>query len=192
LSPARTAKAPVVRIARIRPGAVLHRVHGVARAARWYGRGDATSRWDDPGGDFGVLYLGRSPIGALAESLLRTPSDHDVLWSRVQQKRHATFRLLAPLQLAKLHGDGLAWFGVTAAQIAESDYTVPQNIADRVHRISAVDGLQYRSRFDNDELCAALFERADAKLELVSEDSPIDKAWASRILARRGYRLIEP
>jgi RES domain len=188
LSLSKPAKAPVARIAR---GAALHRVHGEARAARWYGRRDATSRWDDPDGDFGVLYLGRSAIGALAETLLRTPTDRDVLWSRAQRKRQAVFRLLEPLRLVKLHGEGLAWFGVTAAEIAESDYTVPQSIARRVHDVFPVDGIQYRSRFDNDELCVALFERADAKLELVSNDNPIDKAWASQILARRGYRLID-
>jgi hypothetical protein len=36
-----------------------------------------------------------------------------------------------------------------------------------------------------------MFDRADAKLELISQDSPSDKALASRILAQRGYRLID-
>jgi hypothetical protein len=120
-------------MARVAEGVRLHRVYGEARAPRWYGRRDATSRWDDPEGDFGVLYLGRSPIGAFAETLLRTPTDRDVLWTRVQQKRQATFKVLAPLRLAKLHGEGLAWFGVTAAEIAEADYALPQGLARRVH-----------------------------------------------------------
>jgi len=181
-------KVPTARIAK---GIVLHRVHGEARAARWYGRRDATSRWDDPDGDFGVLYLGRSPVGAFAETLLRTPTDRDVLWSRAQKRRGATFKLLEPLQLAKLHGEGLAWFEVTADQIAEGDYTVPQSLARRIHAVFPVDGIQYRSRFDNDELCVALFDRADAKLDLVAEGEPIDKDWTRRILARRAYRLID-
>ena len=185
------AKPPKTPIARITKGAVLHRVHGKARAARWYGRRDATSRWDDPDGDFGVLYLGRSPIGSFAEAMLRTPTDRDVLWSRTEQKRQAAFRLLEPLQLAKLHGEGLAWFEVTAAQIAESDYTVPQSLARRIHAVFPVDGIQYRSRFDNDELCVALFDRADANLELLTEGEAIDKAWARQTLTRRGYRLID-
>lgn len=185
---ARPAKAPITRIAN---GAVLHRVHGESREARWYGRNDATWRWDDPDCDYGVLYLGRSPVGALAETLLRTPADRDVLWSRAQQKRQARFRLLEPLQLAKLHGEGLAWFGVTAAEIAEGDYTVPQGISQRVHAVFPVDGIQYRSRFDNDQLCVALFDRADAKLELVVEGVSIDKLWASQVLSQRGYRLID-
>jgi hypothetical protein len=188
LSADKPTKPPIARIAK---SAVLHRVHGETRAARWYGRKDATSRWDDPDGDFGVLYLGRSPVGAFAETLLRTPTDRDVLWSRAEQRRQATFRSLEPLHLAKLHGEGLAWFEVTAAQIAESDYTVPQGLSQRIHAIFPVDGIQYRSRFDNDELCVALFERADLKLELVTQGDPIDKAWARQTLTRRGYRLID-
>jgi hypothetical protein len=170
---------------------VLYRVHGQGRAARWYGRKDATSRWDDPGHGFGVLYLGRTPIGAFAESLLRTPEDRDVLWSRARQKRVASFRLGEPLHLVKLHGEGLAWFGVTAAQIADGDYTVSQRLASRIEGAFPVDGIQYRSRFDNDQLCVALFDRADHKLELLKEDETIDKAWARQSLARRGYRLID-
>jgi len=183
-----TASPPIIEIA---SGETLHRVHGERRNARWYGRKDATSRWDDPGRDFGVLYLGRSPIGAFAETLLRSPSDRDVLWSHVQQKRQAAFRLVEPLQLVKLHGEGLAWFEATAADIAESDYSLPQKLSNRVHGLFPVDGIQYRSRFDNDELCVALFDRADAKIELASEGALIDKTWTTEVLARRGYCLIE-
>jgi hypothetical protein len=186
LSPPSTAKLP---IASVRRGSVLHRVHGDGRAARWYGRKDATWRWDDPNGVFGVLYLGRSLVGAFAETVLRTPTDRDVLWSRIQQKRRATFKLTEPLRLGKLHGEGLAWWGVTAAQIADGDYGIPQGLASRLSIF--VDGIQYRSRFDNDELCVALFDRADEKLELVREGDPIDKPWARQTLARRGYRLVD-
>jgi hypothetical protein len=170
---------------------VLHRVHGDGRAARWYGRKDATWRWDDPGGDFGVLYLGRSPEGPFAETLLRSSRDRDVLWSRVQQKRQARFTTLAPLRLAKLHGEGLAWWQVTAAEIAEADYTVPQGLSRKINAIVPVDGIQYRSRFDNDALCIALFDRADSKIDLLAEGETIDKAWARQVLSSRGYRLID-
>lgn len=138
-----------------------------------------------------MLYLGRSPTAAFAESVLRAPSDRDVLWSRVQQKRGAAFKALEPLRLVKLHGEGLAWFEVTASEIADGDYTVPQSLARKLHAVFPVDGIQYRSRFDNAELCVALFERADAKLELASEGEPIDKSWTRLVLTQRGYRLID-
>jgi len=93
--------------------------------------------------------------------------------------------------LAKLLGEGLAWWGVTAADIA-AGYDRPQAIANRVSGASVADGVQYRSRFDNDELCVALFDKADAKIELISEGEPIEKAWTVGSLASHGYRLIEP
>lgn len=188
MSTSETSRPPIAEAPR---GDSLHRVHGEARAARWYGRRDATSRWDAPDGGFGVLYLGRSLVGAFAESLLRAPADRDVLWSQIRRKRRAAFKILQPLQLLKLHGEGLAWFGVTAADIAESDYAITQAISARVHAVFPVDGIQYRSRFDNDELCVALFDRADEKIDLVSEDEPIDKSWATAALVDRGYRLID-
>jgi RES domain len=86
-------------------------------------------------------------------------------------------------------GDGAS--SMTPGSIAEADYTVPQELSLRIHDGFPVDGVQYRSRFDNDELCVALFDRADAKLELLVEGDRIDKGWARQILARRGYRLIE-
>jgi hypothetical protein len=169
----------------------VHRVHSRRHRALWFGQRDARSRWDDPSGEFGVLYLGRSPVGAFAETLLRAPEDRDVVWSHVAQRRTATFRVVEPLQLMKLHGEGLAWFEVTAADIAEGDYAVTQRISSRVNGDVPVDGIQYRSRFDNDELCVALFDRAEAKIALESEGETIDPAWARAILGKRGYRLID-
>lgn len=182
---------PKLPVISVRTGVLLHRLHGDGRAARWYGRKDGTWRWDDPNGDFGVLYLGRSLEGPFSETLLRSPIDRDVLWSRVQQKRQARFKTLEPLRLAKLHGEGLAWWQVTAAEIAEADYAVPQGLSQRINAVVPVDGIQYRSRFDNDALCVALFDRADGKIDLVAEGEPIDKAWAHQVLSSRGYRLID-
>ncbi len=190
------AKLPVASIA---AGKVLHRVHGAGVQARWYGRKDASWRWDDPARGFGVLYLGKTLIGPFAETLLRSPHERDVLWDRVQQKRHATFTTTRSLKLAKLHGEGLAWFETTTAAIAADvgpagaagAYAAPQAIASLVHRDTELDGVQYRSRFDNDELCIALFERADPAIALKSQGDPIDKDWVKRTLAPRGYRLIE-
>lgn len=186
-------------VATIAAGKVLHRVHGVSVEARWYGRKDATWRWDDPAGTYGVLYLGKTLVGPFTESLLRTPRDPDILWERVQRKRAATFTTTRSLRLAKLHGPGLAWFRTTAAGVsADFDpatnpdgYETTQRISAMVHADSNLDGIQYRSRFDTDQLCLALFERADTAIKDTTEGTPIDKAWVKALLKPRGYRLIE-
>lgn len=186
-------------VATIATGRVLHRVHGATVAAKWYGRKDATWRWDDPDGKFGVLYLGKTLVGPFAETLLRTPKDRDVLWDQVARRRAAGFTTTRPLRLAKVHGPGLGWFQTTTAGVsADFDpvdnpgaYAVPQQISAEIYKTTNLDGIQYRSRFDSDELCIALFDRSDTALSLNAEGVAIPKEWARKLLADRGYRLIE-
>lgn len=186
-------------VATIAAGRTLHRIHGASVSAHWYGRRDRTWRWDDPDGQYGVLYLGKTLVGPFAESLLRYPADRDLLWGRVERKRAASFVTTRALRLAKLHGPGLGWFQTTAAgvsadfdPVAHPDaYETTQRISGIVHADTALDGIQYRSRFDSDELCVALFERADPAVDLTTENMPIDKVWTQKILKLRGYTLIE-
>jgi hypothetical protein len=184
--------------ATIAVGEVLHRVHAASRGARFNGRKDATWRWDDPARGYGVLYLGQTPIGPYAETLLRRPG-RAVLWSEVAKRRLAHFRTLRPLQLADLHGPGLGWFGITIAEIAAGydkeanpvAYETTQAISARVYRETDLDGIQYRSRLDTDELCIALFDRADAAIDLVDEGCEIERAWVEKVLEPRGRYLID-
>jgi len=180
-------------------GEILHRVHAAANAARFYGRRDATWRWDDPAGQYGVLYLGRTRVGPFAETLLRRPNQRTLLRSEVARRRFASFRAKSLLRLADMHGAGLGWFGVTAAEIAADhdgetypgSYADCQSISAMVHATTDLDGIQYRSRFDTDHLCIALFDRADAKIDLVEEGVPIDPAWIDALLEPRDRHIID-
>lgn len=60
-------------------GETLYRVHAGDREARFYGKRDATWRWDDPKSDYGVLYLGLTQEGPFAETLLRRPAQKAVV-----------------------------------------------------------------------------------------------------------------
>lgn len=185
--------------AQVAKGEVLHRVHAVSHGARFYGRRDAPWRWDDPAGGYGVLYLGRTPVGPFAETLLRRPEQRTLIWSEVAKRRLARFRLAAPLLLAGLYGKGISWFGVTIARIAADHdgitypgtYADTQTISALVHEHTGLDGIQYRSRFDPDHLCIALFDRADRKIELVEEDGPISRAWVDDLLQPRGKLVVD-
>jgi hypothetical protein len=122
-----------------------------------------------------------------------------VTWSGIQQKRSATFVTKRTLRLAKLHGPGLAWFGISAAQVASDidpvdpplAYATTQHISAIVHHETGLDGIQYRSRFDSDELCIALFDRADDAIALESDGLPLEREWVRRTLAARNFRLID-
>lgn len=187
-------------VARINAGQILHRMHQPPYGARYFGNRDATWRWDDPDCNYGVMYLGRTEIGPFAETLLRTPSDRDVLWDRVEKKRFASFALTRTVRLAKLHGPGLAWFRTTIADVAAHfdpathpyGYDTPQRISAWVHKNTGLDGIEYLSRFDTDHRCVALFDRAGDALKDRTSDESVDRAWARKVLSARGYNLIPP
>ena len=170
-------------------GQVLRQIHHHSRDAIWFGRRDGTWRFDDPSLTYGVIYLGRTTDSVLAEVLLRDPTMEIFLWSDVEARREALIRNVAPLQLATLHGPGLSYFRVQQADVVGPSYTVPQDISSRIHIEGNLDGIQYRSRFDSDELCIALFERAAHKIELLRQSLPLDKTMVRDFLRARGKRL---
>lgn len=181
-------------------GETLHRVHAAGNGARFYGKRDGTWRWDDPAGKYGVLYVGLTQDGPFAETLLRRPDQKAVVWSEVEKRRFAHLRTTEPLRLADVHGKGLGWEGVTVAQVAADHdgktypgaYATTQDISARVHAATDLDGIAYRSRLEPDQLCVALFDRADHKVELVDEGKPIDRAWVDDLLEPRGKYVVDP
>ena len=135
------------------------------------------------------MYLGRSRDGVLAETLLRDPSQEKVMWSDVEARREAILRTIEPLQLAMAHGSGLSYLGVQQADVVSNSYAVPQSISARIYNETKLDGIQYRSRFDSDELCIALFERSSHKVQLLVRDLPIAETIIGEFLRARGKRL---
>ena len=180
-------------------GETLHRIHAADRGARFYGRRNATWRWEDPDGDYGVLYLGLRQDGPFAETLLRRPAQRAVIWSEVEKRRFAQFRVTDPLRLADVHGKGLGWEGVSVAEIAADHdgktypgaYARAQAISTEVHATTDLDGIAYRSRLDPDQLCVALFDRADHKIELVEEGQAIARGWVDDLLEPYGKHVVD-
>jgi len=180
-------------------GESLHRIHAAANGARFYGKRDATWRWDDPDGNYGVLYLGLAREGPFAETLLRKPAQRAVLWSEVEKRRFARFRTTEPLCLADVRGKGLGWAGVTVAEVAADHdsktysgaYAKAQAISVEVHASTDLDGIAYRSRLDPDQICIALFDRADYKVELIEEGEPIVRAWVDDLLEPHGKHVVD-
>ena len=170
-------------------GDQLRRVYHHVHAPIWFGRRDGTWRFDDPDHIYGVAYFGRTTAAAFAETLLRVPGKEKILWSDVASRREALIRVIQPLRLVTVHGSGLSYFGVQQSDVVSSSYGIPQGISARVHNETTLDGLQYRSRFDSDELCIALFERASHKIELATGGLALDRAMVSDFLRVRGKRL---
>lgn len=180
-------------------GETLHRVHAADCGARFYGKRDTTWRWDDPDSNYGVLYLGLTREGPFAETLLRRPAQRAVVWSEVEKRRCARLRATEPLRLADVHGKGLGWEGVTVAEVAADHdgktypgaYAKTQAVSAEVHATTDLDGIAYRSRLDPDQLCVALFDRADHKIELIEEGQPINRGWVDDLLEPHGKHVVD-
>jgi hypothetical protein len=191
--------APKRPITRVVAGQMLYRVHPANRNARFYGKRDGTWRWDDPANVYGVLYVGLTREGPFAETLLRRPKERAIVWSEVDKRRWAQFRTVEPLRLADLHGKGLSFEGVTVAEVSGNHdgktypgaYARAQAISADVYATTDLDGIAYRSRLEPDQLCIALFDRADHKMELVKEGEPIDRGWVDNLLEGHGKHVVD-
>ena len=60
--------------------------------------------------------------------------------------------------------------------------TKTQPLSAELHASTDLDGIAYRSRLEPDQLCVALFDRADHEIEMIEEGEPIDGGWIERLL----------
>jgi hypothetical protein len=80
------------------------------------------------------------------------------------------------VRLAQLHGPGLARIGVSAETVHGPHPVCRQLALEIWNDPKQVDGIAYRSRFDNDELCIALFDRASDAVVIDSTEGLLDDA----------------
>lgn len=71
-------------------------------------------------------------------------------------------------------------------------YATTQDISARVHAATDLDGIAYRSRLDPDQICVALFDRANHEVELADEGEPIDRAWVDDLLEPCSKYVVDP
>jgi hypothetical protein len=148
----------------IPPGQVLHRVHRTHLDPIFFGPGPGiapTNRFDSASGRFGILYVGMSRRGALAETILRNPRRLMVSMTEITTRAISELSCIRPLRIVRMHGTGLQALGTDNA-VSTGPYEpcglwtdVLWDHADRP------DGLAYQSRHDSSEICLALFERDD-------------------------------
>lgn len=69
-------------------------------------------------------------------------------------------RPLRALTLAKLFDDGLQFHQIDAGEISVDDYAASRALALALHTdFPDLDGLAFRSLYDNGEICYAIFDR---------------------------------
>ena len=99
--------------------------------------------------------------GAFVETVLRRPRGRILKRENVEQRGWTELALKSTLKLAKLYDNGLQFHGTDAGLIGAEDYAESRALALAIYQEDAsVQGLAYRSRYDNSHIRYVLFDRA--------------------------------
>ncbi len=198
----------------LKAGSVLYRIHknqdrqGNPRGAVFYSRDNAEtnvySRFNDPKGriqeqkpeSYGVMYAALDKLVALRETVELTDS-RLVMVETLEQQCLSRLYLRRDLILVDLSSAGLARIGADArmSTITNEEYQIPQAWSRAFYEHpDQVDGIYYRSRYDPNGLCVALFDhrmaQADFWEQRVTENNLLDTSFTHNLrkfLAQYGY-----
>lgn len=154
-----------VKTIQIPAGQGIVRVHRLGRDALWYGPAAGqppTYRFDAPAGEYRMLYCARDLTGSFVETVLRKA--HRIIGRPFVDARGWTvLACKRELHLAKVFDEGLVLHGVTNDICAGDDYAASQRFAgDLFAKDPNVDGIAYRARHNNGQICYAVFDRVSA------------------------------
>lgn len=142
--------------------AELVRIHWQANGPLFFGPklgSPPANRFDAPDGEYRVLYAAAELPGAFVETVLRHPF-RIMRRQEVDERAASRLQVQRPLQLAKVMDEGLQWHGVHAGEISVDDHAPCRQLALDFHTaFPTIDGLAYRSRYNNGQVCFALFDR---------------------------------
>lgn len=170
------------------------RIHSRTKSAIWFGPAAGyppVNRFDDPDSQFKVCYLGTTIDICFAETFLRNPPVRILSLADLESRAVATIRTRRDLRLVPLHGPNLAKIGVTAEIASSTDYAHSQEISRRLwEHPDKPDGILYRARHDDSNICVCLFDRAKTAMRTVAESSLTqDLNQLSRLLVQYGLGL---
>lgn len=172
-------------VTRLSAGTRITRVHWRGNDPVWFGPAHGKSpenRFDAPAGEFGTLYAAQELRGSFAEVVLRKRA-RIIAWPLVEKRSWSILELQRAITVAQLHGDGLAWHGVTAEISTGYDYAESRALSLAFHS-AGLDGIAYRGQHNNDAICYALFDRIErAALKVVgTHDFADDRITADNLI----------
>ena len=191
----------------LKRGTEVFRSHAVDRHPIWFGPGPGRRpeyRFDAPGGEYGVCYVGRSEMAAFVETFFRDLPIRVVSRGNLELRAISTIRLTRSVRVVRVYGAALVRLGATSA-VGGAKLVVPPAFSAQPYEHSqawsaalhdhpaAPHGIQYRSSHDDKLLCVALFEdRAADVLELAAQGGPLsdDKSFLAHAIRRYGVRLL--
>lgn len=166
LPPSDLARRPLP-IVELSAGTPLARIHGLGRDPRFFGRA-GQARFDAPDGRYGVCYCGLDDAAAFVETILRDQDLGGLALADLARRAIADGVITRPVRLVAFGGTGLRRLRATAGTV-HATYRVTQAWSHALwsHR-DRPDGIRYRSRFDDDQHCVALFDRAAAAVRFTA------------------------
>ncbi|HET7460188.1 MAG TPA: RES family NAD+ phosphorylase [Longimicrobium sp.] len=155
---------PDLPVSTLSAGTTLWRVHRAGYDPHWFGPAPGQpprNRFDAPAGEFRVCYFGQEFEGAFVETMMRGRANRLIALAEMKERSASSASLVRDVRLARLHSDGLVRLAMSARVPHDDAY-------DECHRLAlalwrhpdGVDGIEYRSRWDDSRLCVALFDRA--------------------------------
>ena len=177
-------------IARVEPGTKWWRIHRAHHPPVFFGPESgrpAMYRFDAPGGEYRILYVGQSLSAAFIETLLRNPRIAFIERTELEERSVAVLTNQHSLRLVDLRGSGLSQLGVDN-RLTTGSYEVAGRWALALWRHpDGPDGILYRSRHDPKHTCAAIFNRPHCEFLLSTTTRLMDipHHWAA-ILAAHG------
>lgn len=140
------------------------------------------------------MYAATDEYGAFIETLGRRLGMSAVALAGIAERRLARVVASRALRLVNLTGPGLARLGADG-RLFTGDYRVAQRWSLAFHEHpDRADGLLYPSRHDPSRTCIAVYERAQADVQIVpltSLAAPENASLLADILATYGFDLID-
>lgn len=154
-------------------GTELIKIHQKAFGPIWFSPGPGKPpayRFDAPAGQYRIMYTAKALDGAFVETVLRKSVGRVLGRGFVEDRAWTVMTAVRPLVVAKLYDEGLLWHGTDAHIGSVDKYDEPGAMAVALHgTFPALDGIAWRARHDNGQLCYALFDRVTtADLTIVS------------------------
>lgn len=171
---------------------VWYRLHGAHRNPHFFGTSN-NSRFNAPGAEFGVMYVGGDEYGAFIETV-----DYQQYFNAIRPSvlaHRCLSRIVTdrPLRLVDLTADGLAKIGADS-RLTTGDYSVAQRWALALWKHpDQPDGILYRARHDPSRLSAALFDSVSTVVRAERVGVLVDPRLApllARLLDAYGFDLI--
>lgn len=146
----------------------LFRIHWSSKRFLFFGSKRRELRFDDPNKKYGVMYCSSSCPGAFIETLGGVSLFCTISHAELSPRSMAVIALSRSLRLVSLQQPGLLSLGLQDEQISTGiNYRQSQKWAQAFyHHPDNPDGIYYRARHDGTRWSIALFDRAQAALDV--------------------------